>query len=476
MPTSHSSLRVCLATLLCLSVLACRIPRVQSPDLRMDLPTAYPSAASPQDSFRIDRRLFSNSPLLDALLDTVLDRNPDLSIALQRIRQAQAAALQARGPLRPQVNLVGSPSLRKFGLYTMDGAGNIVTEMEPGKLVPIDLPDFYTGLQSTWEADIWGKLSQRSTAAIARRLATAEGRRLLRTQLVAETSSAYYELLSYDQELQLLDETIRLQEEALELARVQQQAAVVNRLAVLQFEAQLLGQKALRQEVSQQIVDVETRIRILLGGWQHAIRRDTAFFTELALPTVVPGKPADILRNRPDVRQAEWEVEAAHADLKAARAALLPALTLSSGIGLQAYRAGLLFRLPEAAAYSLIAGLAGPIVNRSQLKGEYEKADALQSEAVLQYRRTVTRAFLEVQQELRRVSNLSGLYELKRRERDIQSEAVGVALELFRYGRANYIEVLMARQSALRTAIEAIDARRRQYQAAITLYRALGGG
>jgi NodT family efflux transporter outer membrane factor (OMF) lipoprotein len=460
----------------CLFILACQTPRITAPDLRSDLPESFVAPLPGTDTFRIDRKLFSHSPLLDDLLDTVLAHNPDYAIALQRIRAAQAAAGQARGLLRPQVNLVGSPSLRKFGRHTMDGAGNIVTDMEPGRFVPIDLPDLYGGFQASWEVDLWGKLSSRSAAALARRLASTEGRRLLRTQLVAETSSAYYELLSYDQELQLLDETIRLQEEALDLARVQQQAAIVNRLAVLQFEAQLVGQRALRQEVRQLVVDTEARIRILLGGWNRPIRRDTSFFTQLALPALAPGTPAEILRNRPDVRQAEWEVEAAQADLKAARAGLLPNLNLTSGLGLQAYRAGLLFRLPEAVAYSLVAGLAGPVVNRAQLKGEYEKADAQRAEAVLAYRRTLTRAFLEVQQEWQRVGNLAGLYDLKRRERDIQSEAVGVALELFRYGRANYVEVLMVRQNALRTAIEVIDARRRQYQAAIALYRALGGG
>lgn len=466
-----------LALLLCLSTLACSIPpRVTAPDLRTDMPAALAAPPPATDTFRAGRRLFSNTPLLDNLLDTVIARNPDLSIALQRIRWSAAAARQARGLLRPQVNLVGSPSLRKFGLYTMDGAGNIVTEMEPGKLVPIDLPDLYAGFQSTWEADVWGKLSSRNAAATARRLATTEGRRLLRTQLVAEAASAYYELLSYDQELRLLDETIRLQEQALELARVQQQAAVVNRLAVLQFEAQLVGQQALRREVQQLVVDTEARLRILLGGWNRNIPRDTTFFTDLALPAIAPGTPAEILRHRPDVRQAEWEVEAAQADLKAARAALLPALNISGGLGLQAYRGGLLFRLPEAVAYSLVAGLAGPLVNRSQLRGEYEKADAQRTEAVIHYQRTVTRAFLEVEQEWRRVGNLAALYDLKRRERAIQAEAVDVALELFRYGRANYVEVLMTRQNALRTAIEVIDARRRQYQAAITLYRALGGG
>lgn len=106
------------------------------------------TAAPPQTLFRHD-------PLLAALIDTVLAGNPDLKMATERIRMAGAVAAQARGMMLPQVNAGVTPSLRKFGLYTMDGAGNIVTEMENGKLIPIDLPDFMLGMLASWEADLW---------------------------------------------------------------------------------------------------------------------------------------------------------------------------------------------------------------------------------------------------------------------------------------------------------------------------------
>jgi outer membrane protein TolC len=379
------------------------------------------------------------------------------------------------GMMLPQINAGVTPSLRKFGLYTMDGAGNIVTEMENGKMVPIDLPDFMLGMQASWEVDLWGKLKDRKAAARARFMASESARQLMRTALVAEAASAYYELVAADQELRMLDQTIALQEEALSLVRVQKEASVVNQLAVQQFEAQLLDQQGIRFQVKQLIIDTEARINTLAGRFNAPIPRDTAFFSNTALLPLKPGIPARMLEYRPDIRQAEYELTAARADVEAARKAFLPSLMISGSTALQAYRPNALLLFPESIAYSLIGGLAGPVINRNQIAGEFTKMDALRREAIFNYQATLSRAFLEVHQEMRRFENLQNIFELKRKESGILLGAVDVSRELFRYGRADYLEVLLARQNALRVNIELIESRRMQFLTAVRLYRALGG-
>lgn len=421
------------------------------------------------------RTLFRHDLMLAALIDTVLAGNPDLKIATERIRIAGAVAAQARGALLPQVNAGVTPSLRKFGLYTMDGAGNIVTEMEKGRMIPIDLPDLMLGMQASWEADLWGKLKDKKAAARARFMASESARQLLRTTLVAEAASAYYELVAADQELRMLDQTIALQEEALQLVRVQKEASVVNELAVQQFEAQLMDQQGLRIQVRQLIIDTEARINALAGRFNTPIPRDTSFFSPVALTAIQPGIPAGMLVNRPDIRQAEFQLMAARADLQAARKAFLPSLMITGSMALQAYRPGALLFFPESIAYSLIGGLAGPVINRNQIAGEFSKADAIQREAIFNYQAILSGAYLEVQRELRRLDNLQTIFELKRKESLILLGAVDVSRALFRYGRADYLEVLLARQNALRVNVELIEARRMQFQTAIRLYRALGG-
>jgi len=456
---------------------SCKVPKVPAYDPGVsELPGSFGISEQGSSSASLGPLQFFPSPQLRTLIDTVLARNYDLQIATRRIEWARAQAGQSAGFLYPQVNLSAVPSMRRFGLYTMDGAGNIVTDIERNKLVPINLPDLFLGVQTAWEADIWGKLRNRRKAAMARLLATEEGRNLVRTQLVAETASAYYDLLANDQLLRVLEQTITLQEQAIEMVRVQKKAAVVNELAVQQFEAQLLAMKGMRVEVQQQIIDMEARINFLAGGFGRNISRDTAFYAMNTLPELKQGLPADLMRNRPDIRQAEADLIAADADLRAARAAFLPSLNITGTLGVQAYRPGLLFTLPESLAYGFFAGLTAPLLNRAQIKGEFSKAGVLQQEALLNYRKQIARAYSEVYSGLRKITSLEELYEMKMKEADILGSSVQVSTELFRTGRAAYLEVLIARQNTLRANMELIQTRKNQFVAAVDLYRSLGGG
>ena len=241
-------------------------------------------------------------------------------------------------------------------------------------------------------------------------------------------------------------------------------------------EVQLLDQQGLRTQVEQRITDTETLLNLLAGRYAQEIPRDSAFFEEGSLPGLQAGIPTRMLLERPDIRQALLELEASDAELEAARAAFLPTLTLTGGLGLQGYRMGLLFRLPESIAYSLISGLSAPLLNRNMLQGEYGKTLAGRQESLWNYRRKISQALLEADAEMKRIENLQKVYDTKRREAEIISKSVSVSDELFRYGRANYVEVLLARQNALRVNIELIETRRNQFVAAIRLYRLLGGG
>lgn len=455
---------------------ACKTPAIQQADQQVSLPVSYQQSTDTLNSAVIDRNLFFSSRPLENLIDTVLKNNFDLRIAMQRIEAARAMVLQTRGPLAPQLNAAIMPALRRYGLYTMDGSGNASTDIEPGKRVPVDLPDYYLGLQSTWELDLWGKLKNRRKAAAARLLASQEGRSLIQTTLVAQTATAYYELMATDQVVKMLEETIQLQEQAIQTVRVQKEAAMVNELAVQQFEAQLIGLQGLRLEVQQQAIALEYEINFLAGRLPQPIPRDSSFFSNPSLPLIHAGIPSDLLRNRPDIRQAEWELTAARADVKAARAAYFPSITLTGAIGLQAYKGGLLFRSPESLAYGLVGGLTAPLLNRRIIAAEFAKASAQQQEAVLQYSQIVTRSFLEVDEGLKKIQNLGQQFEWKARETDILAASINVSSELFRTGRANYLEVLLARQNALRSRMELINTRKHQYMAIIALYKAIGGG
>jgi outer membrane protein TolC len=184
----------------------------------------------------------------------------------------------------------------------------------------------------------------------------------------------------------------------------------------------------------------------------------------------------DLIQNRPDVRQAEWMLKASNYDVASARAAFYPSLVLNSAIGLQAYRTGLLFNLPSALAYSVIGGFVGPVINRGIVKAEYSKASAMQKEALNNYESTLNKSLLEVSQQIKTIEQLKEMFNAKEIEAGTLKMSIETATDLFKTGRANYLDILLSRQNALRANMELIDIKKQQFISTVNLYRALGGG
>lgn len=443
--------------------------------------TALPDAFSANTDSSIAReqpgwKMFFKDKYLVGLIDSALVANFDLKIALQRINAAQSDVLLTKGALLPSVDVNVGSSLRRFGLYTMDGAGNVTTDITPGRIVPANLPDYFVGLQTAWEVDIWGKLKNRKKSAAARVLASVEGRNLITTQLVAEIANLYYELLALDRAGNVVSQTHQIQQDALEVVRVQKSAAATNELAVEQFEARLYNLQALYQNVLLEIVQTENRINLLMGRYPQRIARDTTSFTAESLAAFQTGVPSQMLRNRPDIRQAEMELLATKADIVSARAAFFPSLTITGTAGFQAFNPSYLLRSPESLAFGLFGGIVGPLVNRAALKADFNRASAAQQEALVQYQKSIFYGFSEVYNEMVRIDSFKKIEELKNNESSVFNRSIGTSTELFRAGRATYVEVLLAQQNALQATLDLIDARKFQYQTSINLYKALGGG
>ena len=178
-----------------------------------ELPLSYPD--KPNESIsQISRNIFLNDTVLSNLIDTAFIYNNDLQMAFQRIEMAKANLQYYKGKLNPEINININGGVRRFGLYTMDGAGNSTTDIIPNKRVPVNLPDIFTGFQANWEVDFRGKLSNQKKAAYAKLLSTDEGIKYIKTNLVTEISTRYYELIALDKELETIKETITKQKEA----------------------------------------------------------------------------------------------------------------------------------------------------------------------------------------------------------------------------------------------------------------------
>ncbi len=223
------------------------------------------------DSMQWD--MIVQDPILKSLIDTAIQNNNELQIAYQKIELARSQRQFTKGNLLPQVNVGTSSSLRKFGLYTMDGAGNIATEMTPGKMVPIDLPDFYVGIQSSWEVDIRGRLKNLDKAALSRFFSSQEGYKFVVSTLAADVALSYYELLALDNELIVTRENAKKENEVLAFIKAQREVGKVNELAVQQFTAQYFNLLILEKEILQNIRKEENRLNFLLGRYPTSINR-----------------------------------------------------------------------------------------------------------------------------------------------------------------------------------------------------------
>lgn len=421
-------------------------------------------------------RDYFGDPSLEALIDTALTSNLDLKIALERIELANASLLSAKGALKPTVTGNFTPAIRRFGLYTMDGAGNISTEMTPGKIVPVDLPDFYIGLQSSWEIDMWKKLRNRKNAAFSNFLASVEGANFVTTSLITEVAAAYYQLIALDNEQDILSETIRNQEEVLDVIRYQKEAGRANELVVQQFKAQQLNTKTLEREVMQNILETENRINFLLGRYPQPIERNkTLLFRDLPLE-IASGVPSKMLLNRPDIRAANFQVQSSKFDVKAANAEFLPSLTLTAGIGYQAFNPKFLFTTPASLAYSLVGGLAAPLINKNAIQARFNTAKSSQIIAMYEYQKTILTGYTEVVNELSKINALREISELKTQQSQVLEQSVETSNELYTSAKATYLEVLIAQQNAIQAKLEMVESHRRQLMSSVNIYKALGGG
>jgi len=421
------------------------------------------------------RQYFADAHLLK-LIDTALSNNFDLQTALQRIEISRSSVKLANGALLPQVSFNVGGGVRKYGLYTMDGAGNATTEITPGQTVPVNLPDMYIGLQSSWEIDIWGKLRSQRQSAISTYLASVEGTNFVISTLVADAAIYYNELVALDNELDVIQQTIQKQQEALEVVKVQKEAGRSNELAVLEFKAQLLNTQALEKNVLQQITELENKLNFLLGRYPQPIQRTKDILFKALPQQIAAGFPSQLLANRPDIREAEFQIEANKFDLKAAKAAFYPNFNITASFGFQAFNPEFLFNSPASIAYSVMGALVAPIINMNALKAQFNTAQANQLTAMYNYQKTVLNAYVEVANQLSNIQNLQQINALKKQQSEVLNQSVATANELYKYARASYLEVLIAQQSALQSNLELIHVTKQQRLSIINIYKALGGG
>ncbi|MFZ0596907.1 MAG: TolC family protein [Flavobacterium sp.] len=466
---------------ICLTVAGCKAPAPEAaPTTSTPVPESFGTTAQTQDSNNTSalqwKDYFKDQNLVD-LIDVALKNNQELNITLQEIEIAKNDIRVRKGLLLPTLGVRAGAGVEKVGRYTSQGAGDATTEIKPGVETPDPLGDFTISAYANWEVDIWKKLRNSKKAALNRYLATVEGKNFVITNLIAEVADSYYELLALDTQLDIVKQTITLQSNALEIVKIQKQASRATELGVKKFEAEVLTSKSLEFGILQQIKEAENKINFLLARYPQEIKRTTSTnFLSLLPAAVSSGIPSQLLANRPDVKQAELELVASKLDVKVARAEFYPSLDISAAVGVNAFKPSYLFTFPESILYSLAGDLAAPLINRNAIKAEFASANAKQLQALYNYDRTVLNAYLEVSNQLSKIENLQKGYDLKSQQVDALNTSIDVSNDLFKSARVDYFEVLMTQRDALEAKLELVDTKKEQLNAAVHVYRDLGGG
>lgn len=455
---------------------ACSIPKIVGKTENKNVPQSYRDSIDTLNSAQLNWRKYFNDSNLIALIDTALLNNQELNIIMQEINISKNEIRTRKGEYLPFLNIGAGAGADKAGEYTRNGALEKSTDIKPGTAFPETVPDFLVAANVSWEVDIWKKLRNAKKSAVYKYLSTVEGKNFMVTNLVAEISNSYYELMALDNQLEILKQNIVIQKNALEIVKLQKMAGTVTELAVLRFQAEVLKNQSRQFFIEQEIIETENRINYLVGRYPQPIKRDYQEFLNLTTDSIHSGIPSQLLVNRPDIKQAELNLVSSKLDIKVAKANFYPSLKITAGLGYNAFNPQFLVSTPKSLIYSAAGELIAPVINRRAIKSTYLNANAKQIQAAFHYEQTVLGAFVEVTNTLSKISNLKSSFDLKQGQVDALTKSINISSSLFKSARADYMEVLLTQRDALESKIELVEIKKQQMHAVVNIYQSLGGG
>ncbi|AOM76446.1 efflux transporter outer membrane subunit [Pedobacter steynii] len=405
-------------------------------------------------------------PQLSALIQEGLDQNLDLKNAIQNIVQAQATLKQSKAAYFPTLSLDAN--------YTRSKQSEAGLNFPPGININTLTNNFKAQLSTSWEADIWGKLSSTKRSALAGYLKSDATKRAVQTQLIADIANNYYNLLALDRQLEITQETLKSRIAGVETMKTLKEGAVVNGAAVVQSEASRYATEVTIPDLKRTIRETENAMNILLSRAPGPISRSKLNDHNLSTDVKI-GVPTQLLENRPDVQGAEYAFRGAFENTNLARTYFYPSLTITAAGGLSSLDIKDFFS--KSIFYNLVGGLTQPIFNKGLNKQRLETAKSAQEQAMNSFQKTLLVAGQEVSNALYAYQTAVEKEEARAKQIAALEKSVNYTQELLRYSSAtNYTDVLTSEQSLLAAQLSGVTDRLQKLQSVVNLYRALGGG
>ena len=400
---------------------------------------------------------------LQALIRGALTNNYDLRIAMARVEQARALAMQARSQFVPSVNYNGTVSQGRnvlFGSGFPNGAQTVNSAVAT--------------LNVFWEVDLWGRVRRLNESARAQFLASEEARRGVLLTLLSDLATTYFQLLELDQELEIARRTTNSFGESLKIFSQRLAGGTASALESARAEAALDDAAAAVPTIRERISATENQLCVLLGRNPGPIERLAPLLTQ-EMPEIPEGLPSELLDRRPDVREAEQLLRSANAQVGESVAEFFPKIGLTALLGKVSPELSA-FTLGSANAWGIAAEGTGPLFEGGRLVGQYRQSKAARNEFELRYRQTVLNAFREVSDALVSRTELVQIRQYQTQEVSALESAVKLSTERYVAGKADYYEVLEAQQQLFPAELNLARTQRDQLLAVVSLYKTLGGG
>ena len=429
------------------------------------LPTEFPSGSERGPAVGADWWKVYNDPLLDKLIAQSREQSTDIRLAAARVQEAEGIAREAGAARLPEVTGAANATRSRVSERTLppSPAG-----------VPLERSNYQLGASTSFELDFWGRLARASEAAQANLLSSVYSRDTVLLTLAGATAQAYFGLRSLDAQIEVLDATLRVRKESLDIAKSRANAGLASELDVHQAQGALSEALVQRREAARARSVLERQIGQLVGQLDLKVARADLFALPVP-PSPPPGLPSTLLERRPDIRAAEEGMVAANAQIGVARAALFPTLSLTGSLGTQSAEFSNLLS-SGAGIWSLGFGLALPIFDAGRREARVDQAKARREQALAGYQRSIETGFREVADALVSVEASGGTEtELATRLTAARS-ALELSNERYKSGYSPYLEVLDAQRTANEAELAYVRNRQARLAFSVDLMRALGGG
>ena len=408
-------------------------------------------------------KIFTDANLQNIIRKTV-QNNLDLKIAISRIQQSDAYFKQSQMAFLPTIN--GGPT----ATISKNSPAAQVNPLFPTH----QIENFQLGINTGWEIDVWGKLASAKRAAYATLLSSDASKRAVQTQLVAQAATLYYQLLAFDKQLEITNQTIDIRKKQLETIKALKEGAILTGADVAQSEANLYAAQVSVQDIELNIKTTENALSLLMGEPPLEIERSNidgqAIYSDLKT-----GVPLQMVRNRPDVQMAEYNYQQAFEALNVAKADVFPALNITAAFGLSSLKIKDLFR--DSFMYSASGALSQVILGKGTKRTQVKVSETQKEQAYLTYEKSVITAGTEVSNALYSYQMAVAKENTRKQQIETLAKAVDFNMELLKYtSKTNYTDVLTSEQNLLAAQLAGVNDKLQQLVASANFYRAVGGG